>query len=97
MIKDEVLDFNIFNILIITGVIQGLIFGFVILFFKKYKSTPNKYLAQLIIYLSLSNLYYWFLDTNLSDGYKYYEYIYITMEFVDTTDVLFFCSCIFKI
>lgn len=77
MIKDEVLDFNIFNILIITGVIQGLIFGFVILFFKKYKSTPNKYLAQLIIYLSLSNLYYWFLDTNLSDGYKYYEYVYI--------------------
>lgn len=71
------LNLNFFNILIIAGIIQGIIFGLTILLSKHNKSISNKYLAQIVIYLSLNNLYYWFVDTNLSSNYKYYEYIYI--------------------
>lgn len=71
------LNYNFFNIIIIAGTIQGLIFGLVVLLLKRYNSAPNKYLAQLVIYLSLNNLYYWLVDTNLSDSFKYFEYLYV--------------------
>lgn len=71
------LNFNFFNILIISGTVQGLIFGLVVLLSKRYKSTPNKYLAQVVIYLSLSNLYYWMIDTKIADSFQHYQYYYI--------------------
>ena len=71
------LNFNIYNILIISGIIQGFLFGIVVLFSKKYRSTPNKYLAQAVIYLSLNNLYFWLTDTNISNSYIDYEYLNI--------------------
>lgn len=70
-------NFNLFNSLIIGGVIHGIIFAFVILFNKKHKSALNSLLAQVVLYLSLSNLYYWFIDTNLSIQITHYENLYI--------------------
>lgn len=84
------LNFNFFNILIISGTIQGLIFGLVVLLNKKYKSTPNKYLTQVVIYLSLSNLYYWLVDTNISKGFIYYEYYYIPWSLLVLSMYYFF-------
>ncbi len=71
------LNFNIYNILIISGIIHGVLFGIVVFASKKYRSTPNKYLAQAVIYLSLNNLYFWLADTNISDSNVDYEYLNI--------------------
>ncbi len=74
---NDILNFNAFNTIIIGGTIQGVIFSLVVLFTKKYKSPSNFYLAQVILYLSLNNLYYWFADTNLSNRFEYFEKVYI--------------------
>lgn len=41
-----------FNILIISGCLQGILFATVILVNKKYKSTLNSLLAQIVLYFS---------------------------------------------
>ena len=46
----DFLNFNVFNIIIIFGAIQGLIFGLIVLISKNYKSSSNFYLAQVVIY-----------------------------------------------
>ncbi len=56
---------NIFNTLILTGIIQGIIFAYVVLSSSYFKSIANKYLAISILALSLNNLNYWFWDTGL--------------------------------
>ncbi|QMU63048.1 MAG: helix-turn-helix domain-containing protein [Flavobacteriaceae bacterium] len=71
------MDFSIFNLLIITGVINGLIFGTVVLLNPKYQSKPNRNITQVAIYLSLNNLYYWLVDTGYSVNISFYEYLYV--------------------
>lgn len=73
----EALNINIYNIIIICGSIQGLLFGFAVLFSERYKSSSNFYLAQVILFLSLNNLFYWFADTKLGFRYQYFYDLYI--------------------
>lgn len=56
------LNFNIYNIIIFSGIIQGLIFSSIVLFNNKYKSITNFFIALTVLVLSLSNLQYWFMD-----------------------------------
>lgn len=74
---NEVLNFNVYNILILCGSIQGVLFGVAVLFWERYRSTPNFYLAQVILYLSLNNLFYWFADTRLGFRVPYFYNLYI--------------------
>lgn len=77
----QILNINFFNILIISITIQGLIFSLILSFSKKYnRSKPNLYLAQLILFLSLSNLYYWFIDTRIVVGWWPYRYLFVPWE-----------------
>jgi AraC-like DNA-binding protein len=76
-LTNEALNINIYNIIIICGSIQGLLFGFAVLFSEKYKSSSNFYLAQVILFLSLNNLFYWFADTRLGFRYQYFYNLYI--------------------
>lgn len=69
------LNFNIFNILIISGVIHGLIFSAVVLLNNKIKN--NKFLALTVLFLSLSNLQYWAIDIHLIKLYPIFNYIFI--------------------
>jgi AraC-like DNA-binding protein len=71
------MNINFYNLLIISGVINGLIFGFVILLNPKHKHSSNFYIAQVVIYLSLNNLYYWIIDTGLSERISFYESLYV--------------------
>jgi AraC-like DNA-binding protein len=66
--------FNPFNIFILSASIHGLIFGLIVLFSKKIKTQTNKYLAYVILLFSLNNIYFWFLDTNVTThfGWNYY-------------------------
>jgi len=59
------LDFNFFNILIFAGIVQGVIFGMVVLTSKAFSGKANTYLALTIISLSMNNLYYWLIDIGL--------------------------------
>lgn len=71
------LNFNVFNIIIISGVIQGLIFSIIVLTQKKYITNNTAYLGLVVLFLSLSNLQYWFLDTQLAKQYTILELIFI--------------------
>ncbi len=70
------LNFNIFNIIIISGVIHGLIFSVFILFQKKLLS-DIKYLALAVLFISLSNFQYWILDTKIENQIHLIKYIYV--------------------
>ncbi|CAM1345218.1 helix-turn-helix domain-containing protein [Tenacibaculum amylolyticum] len=59
------MDLNFFNVLIFSGVIQGIAFGYPVLTASIYKNSTNKFLALTIIALSLGNLNFWLLDTGL--------------------------------
>jgi AraC-like DNA-binding protein len=69
------LNFNIFNILIISGVVHGLLFSAFVLLNRKIKN--NRYLALTVLFLSLSNLQYWAIDIHLVKLYPFFNYIFI--------------------
>ena len=71
------LNLNIFNILIISGVVHGIIFSFSVTSQKKNRTKNTLYLALVVLFLSLSNLQYWVLDTGLIDRYPIIKFIYI--------------------
>ena len=48
--------------LIISGAIHGILFFLVLAFHKKYKSASNYYIALVVLFLSLNNVYYWFIN-----------------------------------
>lgn len=58
-------NFNIYNSLILAGIVQGLIFGVVVSSSKKYRDTGTLILAGLIVAFSLSNLQYYLANTHL--------------------------------
>lgn len=71
------LNLNIFNIIIISGVIQGIIFSLIVLTQKKYITNNTTYLGLVVLFLSLSNLQYWCVDTQLSNVYPILKLIFI--------------------
>ncbi len=78
------LNFNIYNIIIIAGVIHGFIFSLIILINKTLKSFTNNFLAFTILSLALSNLQYWLIDTNIIPRYLYENntVLYFPFEFL---------------
>ena len=71
------LNLNVFNIIIISGVIHGIIFSVSVASQKKHITSNTLYLALVVLFLSLSNLQYWVLDTGLINKYPIIEYVYI--------------------
>lgn len=59
------MNLGLFNLIIISGVIQGFIFTFVILYNNKYKSNTSKYIALVVLFLSLSNMQYWLIENDI--------------------------------
>lgn len=56
------MNFNIFNTLILSGILQGFIFFVAVISNKKYKSKANSFLALTVLFLSISNLNYYAWD-----------------------------------
>ncbi|RLJ64535.1 AraC family transcriptional regulator [Lacinutrix venerupis] len=73
----ENLNFNIFNILIISGVIHGVIFSFYVFAQDKIIKKSTIYLALTVLFLSLSNFQYWLIDTSITNQYIFLKYIFI--------------------
>ncbi len=60
------IKYNIYNLIIISAVIHGFIFSAIILGVRKYRITNSRYLAYIVLLISLNNLYYWLIDTQLN-------------------------------
>ncbi len=71
------MNFNIWNTLILAGVIQGFIFGVVVLTNKKFRSKANFFLAGLIVTYSLSNLQYALYDFGYFTRFEFYSTIFL--------------------
>ncbi|WP_298346637.1 helix-turn-helix domain-containing protein [uncultured Algibacter sp.] len=78
------MNFNVFNIIILIGIILGFLFSLIILFNKKLNTKTNRFLILTILALSFSNLQYWFIDTGLIPRYKYENntILFIPFEFL---------------
>lgn len=62
------------------GIIQGILFGFVVLFNTKYSSKTNSYLAYTVFSLVFSNLQHWFIDSNLAVKFPLLSIVRIPCE-----------------
>lgn len=59
------MNFNIFNTLILSGVLQGFIFFIAVISNKKFQGKANAFLAFTVLFLSISNLNYYAWDVGL--------------------------------
>lgn len=73
---ETTLNFNLFNSLILAGLLQGLVFGIIVFLNKKYKVTSTRYLAALIIAFSVNNLSYYLLDIKLISRESFFLFYY---------------------
>lgn len=71
------LNFNFFNLIILSGVVQGIIFSLVVLTQKKYITNNTVYLGLVVLFLSLSNLQYWCIDAHLTKLFPILKLIFI--------------------
>jgi len=76
------LNFNIFNIIIISGVIQGIIFSVIVLTQKKYRSNNTIFLGLTVLFLSLSNLQYWLSDTYIILNQPNFSFAFIPYQWL---------------
>ena len=70
------LNFNLFNSIILAGLVQGLIFGMLVFFSKKYRVTSTRFLAALITAFSVSTFFYYLLDIWLISRNDFFLYLY---------------------
>ena len=82
------MTFNLWDILILVSLAQGLIFGLVVLGTPFFKNTPSKYLAFAVILIAVIGLNEWLSGWNFDDQY------YLIDFFGDDTplDVIVLCS-----
>ena len=76
------LNFNVFNIIIISGVLHGIIFSVIVLSQKKNITNNTIYLGLTVLFLSLSNFQYWLIDTNITNKYQFLNYIFIPWQWL---------------
>jgi AraC-like DNA-binding protein len=84
------LTFNIYNILIIVGIIQGFIFTAVVLWSKKYHAKSTFFLVTLIFCYSLGNLMYILPDIGTMPLLTMYSYIYLPIASIDAPIMYFY-------
>ena len=82
------MNFNIFNSIILGGVIQGLIFGAVVLCSKKFKHRSVYFLTILIILFSFNNLQYYLVDIDFIDYNELFANYYF--PWADFTPILLY-------
>ena len=84
------MDFNIYHVLIIVGIIQGFIFTAVVLLNKKYHSKSTFFLVALIFCYSLGNLMYVLPDMGVLPLLNMYGYYYIPLASIDAPLMYFY-------
>ena len=77
-----VLNFNIFNSLVLTGIVQGIVFAIVVAASKKYRFPGTLILAAFILSFSLDNLQYYLADIGLITDAEFWTIYFIPFEFL---------------
>lgn len=75
----ELSNLNIYNCLIIAGIIQGFIFSILVFYNKKYRSTSTLLLGSLVLAYSCGNLQYVIPDVGLMGLIPMYLYVYLPL------------------
>lgn len=70
------MNFNIYNSIILAGVIQGLIFGAIVFMSKRYNHKSVYFLVAMIVTYSLNNLQYYLVDIGWIDYDEFYRNYY---------------------
>jgi len=73
-------NFNIYNIIIFAGILQGFFLSTTLIIQPKYRKASIYFLIATVLALSLSNLQYWILDTELNKKYPFLSTVYIQFE-----------------
>lgn len=76
------LNFNIFNLIIISGVLHGMIFSAIVLVNKRNNANNIFYLGLVVLLLSLSNLQYWIIDTEIILVAPILKYIFVPWQWL---------------
>lgn len=84
------MDFNVYNILIIAGIIQGFIFTGVVLFNKKYHAKSTYFLVALIFIYSLGNLMYILPDIGVMSLLTMYAYFFLPLASIIPVIIYFY-------
>lgn len=87
-------NFNIYNSLILAGIVQGFVFGFVFLFSKKYRSAGTLYLAALLVVFSANNLQYYLQDSGIISSATLFTILFIPYQFLGGPLLLFYGLCL---
>lgn len=82
--------YNLLNILLLIGAVQGLLFAVIITFSKKFKSKSNFFLGLLILGFSLNNLQYYFLMADLIRPNTFFNLIYLPYASVNMVFYYFY-------
>lgn len=86
----ETLNFNIFNSLILAGIIQGFVFAFIVFSSKKYKSTSTLFLAAMIFCFSINMSQYILVDTKIISNQQLFSYFHIQWALLTPVCLLFY-------
>lgn len=71
------MNLNPFDLLILIGLAQGLLFGLVVLFGKLFKDKVNRFLAYSVIMISIIGLDQWMSSRGLDEKYYFIKYTHI--------------------
>lgn len=91
------MNFNIYNSIILAGVIQGLLFTLIVLTSKKYKNRSIYFLAALILCISLENLQFLLIDIDVINYDILYNYFYIPYTIIAPVFLLMYGILLLKI
>ena len=86
------MNFNIYNIFIIAGVIQGFIFTLVVLFNKKYRAKSTLFLLSLIFIYSVGNLAYILPDVGVMSLTKMYNTLFFPFASIIPVVIYFYVT-----
>lgn len=86
------MNFNVFNSLILAGVIQGIIFILVVLFSKKFKSTANYFLVGLITCCVYNNLQYYLSDSGILHPAIMFATVYLPVASLTPVMIYYYVS-----
>ncbi len=88
------LNFNLFNSIILAGIIQGFVFGLAVFLSRKYQSPGIKYLVGLIVAFSLNNLQYYLQDSGLISSTALYTLLFVPYQLIAGVLLLFYGLCL---
>lgn len=80
--NNEISAVTIFNIILITGVIYGLLFCSTLFLMKRKMGRPILFLNLQVLFITLNNLQAWFIDMGLISSNVYIRYLRVPWYFL---------------